>query len=138
VLRATSIVLFLVVLTGCAGQSPAPVGPDHPAHPRAEAAPASAPSHTLALKTEAAPADAPAAAAPAADVPAAAANSAGTAAYACPMHPKVTSTGPGKCPICGMALKPVAQKPATRPAPASATPPSTPPAGHDHDHGGHP
>jgi Heavy metal binding domain len=26
------------------------------------------------------------------------------AAYACPMHPEVTSTAPGKCPKCGMEL----------------------------------
>lgn len=28
------------------------------------------------------------------------------AVYACPMHPEVTSDGPGKCPKCGMELKP--------------------------------
>ena len=27
------------------------------------------------------------------------------AAYVCPMHPKVTSDKPGKCPICNMTLK---------------------------------
>ena len=26
--------------------------------------------------------------------------------YTCPMHPEVTSEGPGDCPICGMALEP--------------------------------
>jgi Cu+-exporting ATPase len=28
-------------------------------------------------------------------------------AYTCPMHPEVRQTGPGSCPICGMALEPV-------------------------------
>ncbi|HEX4173275.1 MAG TPA: heavy metal-binding domain-containing protein, partial [Acetobacteraceae bacterium] len=28
--------------------------------------------------------------------------------YTCPMHPEVRQTGPGNCPICGMALEPVA------------------------------
>lgn len=27
--------------------------------------------------------------------------------YTCPMHPQVRQTGPGDCPICGMALEPV-------------------------------
>jgi Cu+-exporting ATPase len=27
--------------------------------------------------------------------------------YTCPMHPQVRQTGPGACPICGMALEPV-------------------------------
>ncbi len=30
------------------------------------------------------------------------------AAYTCPMHPEVRQVGPGACPICGMALEPVA------------------------------
>ena len=30
------------------------------------------------------------------------------AAYTCPMHPEVRQKGPGSCPICGMALEPVA------------------------------
>ena len=29
-----------------------------------------------------------------------------TADYTCPMHPQVSRTGPGACPICGMALEP--------------------------------
>src|SRR5215831_9434068 len=37
------------------------------------------------------------------------------AAYVCPMHPNVTSTSPGDCPICRMALVPKAgaEPPAT-------------------------
>jgi Cu+-exporting ATPase len=30
------------------------------------------------------------------------------AEYTCPMHPEVRQKGPGSCPICGMALEPVA------------------------------
>ncbi len=30
------------------------------------------------------------------------------AEYTCPMHPEIRQTGPGSCPICGMALEPVA------------------------------
>src|SRR5207253_2546864 len=29
------------------------------------------------------------------------------AMYTCPMHPEMRQTGPGNCPICGMALEPV-------------------------------
>jgi Cu+-exporting ATPase len=29
------------------------------------------------------------------------------ALYTCPMHPEIRQTGPGSCPICGMALEPV-------------------------------
>jgi cytochrome oxidase Cu insertion factor (SCO1/SenC/PrrC family) len=38
------------------------------------------------------------------------------ASYACPMHPEVTSTKPGQCPKCGMALRLVEE--AAGPAPA--------------------
>ncbi len=31
----------------------------------------------------------------------------GQRVYTCPMHPQVRQTGPGNCPICGMALEPV-------------------------------
>ena len=30
------------------------------------------------------------------------------AVYTCPMHPQIRQIGPGSCPICGMALEPVA------------------------------
>ena len=30
------------------------------------------------------------------------------AIYTCPMHPQIRQAGPGSCPICGMALEPVA------------------------------
>lgn len=30
-----------------------------------------------------------------------------TAIYTCPMHPEIRQTGPGSCPICGMALEPL-------------------------------
>jgi cytochrome oxidase Cu insertion factor (SCO1/SenC/PrrC family) len=39
------------------------------------------------------------------------------ARYACPMDPEVTSTKPGKCPKCGMALRLVAGKTDAPPAP---------------------
>ena len=34
------------------------------------------------------------------------------ARHVCPMHPEVTSAGPGKCPKCGMALRPSKDAPA--------------------------
>ncbi len=40
------------------------------------------------------------------------ASSTGTNLYTCPMHPKVTSSTPGKCPDCGMALVQQTAKPA--------------------------
>jgi FtsP/CotA-like multicopper oxidase with cupredoxin domain len=46
------------------------------------------------------------------DDPAAMPASAGPVTYACPMHPEVTSTEPGRCPKCGMKLL-ATQAPAT-------------------------
>ncbi len=41
-------------------------------------------------------------------VPAPQAEAAAGAIYTCPMHPEVRRHGPGACPICGMALEPLA------------------------------
>ncbi len=30
--------------------------------------------------------------------------------YTCPMHPQIVQDSPGKCPLCGMALEPIARK----------------------------
>ena len=46
------------------------------------------------------------AATPVASAPAAPLPSAGAAEWTCPMHPQVIRSGPGTCPICGMALEP--------------------------------
>lgn len=37
--------------------------------------------------------------------------------YTCPMHPQIRQTEPGNCPICGMALEPVAAGEETGPSP---------------------
>ncbi len=37
------------------------------------------------------------------------------AVYTCPMHPQIRQTGPGSCPICGMALEPVEVSAETQP-----------------------
>jgi hypothetical protein len=49
------------------------------------------------------------------NVPAAAAASA-QPSFVCPMHPEVTSSSPGDCPICRMALEPIANTATTEPA----------------------
>jgi P-type Cu+ transporter len=42
------------------------------------------------------------------------------AIYTCPMHPEVRQTGPGSCPICGMALEPEMTSPVGGPNPELA------------------
>jgi Cu+-exporting ATPase len=37
--------------------------------------------------------------------------------YTCPMHPEIRQTGPGSCPICGMALEPLLASADTGPNP---------------------
>jgi hypothetical protein len=114
--RATIHLLFCsLFIAGCAGTPTHPVGPDHPAHPDAAAAPRRPESITLTLG--------PAVGSASADDTGAPAVPAGGMTYACPMHPKVTSAMPGKCPECGMALKPVPGRPVAAPQ--------------VHDHGGH-
>ncbi|HEY7297473.1 MAG TPA: heavy metal translocating P-type ATPase [Xanthobacteraceae bacterium] len=39
------------------------------------------------------------------------------AIYTCPMHPEIRQSGPGSCPICGMALEPVMPAPETAASP---------------------
>ncbi|MGH6841890.1 MAG: heavy metal translocating P-type ATPase, partial [Methylocella sp.] len=40
--------------------------------------------------------------------------------YTCPMHPEIRQTGPGNCPICGMALEPETASEETGPNPELA------------------
>ena len=40
--------------------------------------------------------------------------------YTCPMHPEIRQTGPGACPICGMALEPAVMTAETPPNPELA------------------
>jgi Cu+-exporting ATPase len=40
--------------------------------------------------------------------------------YTCPMHPQIRQVGPGTCPICGMALEPVAASAGAGPNPELA------------------
>ena len=35
-------------------------------------------------------------------------NASADSIYTCPMHPQIRQTGPGSCPLCGMALEPLA------------------------------
>src|SRR5690349_15997168 len=42
------------------------------------------------------------------------------AKWTCPMHPQIVRDDPGSCPICGMALEPVAPTAATGPNPELA------------------
>jgi Cu+-exporting ATPase len=42
------------------------------------------------------------------------------AIYTCPMHPEIRQTGPGNCPICGMALEPDVASADTSPNPELA------------------
>jgi Cu+-exporting ATPase len=44
-----------------------------------------------------------------------------TPGYTCPMHPRVRAAGPGPCPICGMALEPVAVTAEAAPDPELAS-----------------
>lgn len=93
--RRAGVLLALLLPAGCAGGlRPLDLPPGHPALPETAGAPATG---------EAGPAGEPAPA----PVPAAAPAPASAVTYACPMHPEVTSPEPGRCPKCGMNLRPV-------------------------------
>lgn len=127
-LKSIPAILLGIFLAGCVTQrQSASLPPSHPASPEAAAAPEPRRTTTLALNdAPAAPADEPSLT----DHGHAAhggADAAGDPAYVCPMHPKVTSDNPNRCPECGMKL---------------VKPEDVPKSGKDahdhHDHGGHP
>ena len=91
--NAAVIALALPFLVAACASREAPLAlpHGHPADPATRGTPAADPVT---------PAAEPAAAAAPAPAP-----SEGVT-YACPMHPEVTSPSPGKCPKCGMALRP--------------------------------
>src|SRR5947209_1904337 len=97
---------FALLLFGCGGHvAPTPLSANHPASPQALEAPSPPPSQTLASNGSAT------ATAPATQsVPGMQHDMHGMTLYTCPMHPKVTSDKPGKCPICGMRLVQKPQK----------------------------
>jgi FtsP/CotA-like multicopper oxidase with cupredoxin domain len=71
------------------------------------------------------------------DDPAAMPAETGLVTYACPMHPEVTSTEPGRCPKCGMKLLAAASVPEPGPhAPAAMEAHGGHPADHTHHGGG--
>jgi len=93
-MRDIAWLALAAVLGGCAGATLPPLAADHPANPLA---PEGAP---ITLSHSAAPSrDADSAPAAAVSI---------TDGYTCPMHPAVHSASPGRCPICGMTLVPVA------------------------------
>lgn len=53
------------------------------------------------------------------------------ASYSCPMHPEVTSSKRGRCPKCGMNLRPVTEQAAPATVTAPETSPPAPPISSD-------
>lgn len=92
-IRIQALLAAAILLSGCAGGgAPGPVPDDHPANPaaaEAETRPVTQAFSGGEKREEKPPA---------------------TGEYACPMHPEVRQTEPGKCPKCGMALEPVRGK----------------------------
>lgn len=108
-------VLWCVLIAGCSPLEPPAPGPDHPANPRAAAAPDPALSDVLAIDESNLPRRPPEfgggmsdghreAGSPEFREPAAPGETSLT--YTCPMHPRVSMDKPGRCPTCGMALQP--------------------------------
>jgi len=114
-LRTLGVLVSVLTVVSCAGsREPPPIQLD-PSSPEAPEAPPPAASTTLtpeAPQTGGATEQAPSAheghAGHGAQAGSAqAAPEAGSALYACPMHPEVTDTKPSRCPKCGMTLVPV-------------------------------
>lgn len=96
-----SIHLTLVPACASASGTFAPLGLDHPANAQASELPIQDPSACLWDEQGAAALETEPAASPdtmPGETPA--------GAYVCPMHAEVTSDQPGRCPKCGMKLKP--------------------------------
>ena len=129
-IRGVIIGVFLSLAAGCAAHSEPPLLPrDHPANPEAPEAALPPASSTLA----ATPRSSPAAGNPSVDsmngmhhmghgmshdmpsmthaagATTSPATSQAAAIYTCVMHPEVVSHQPGKCPVCGMKLVPMAE-----------------------------
>ncbi len=68
-----------------------PLGPDHPASPRASELPITDPSAFLRTLEGGGAADS-------------SGGSMHLGAFSCPMHPEISSDDPGRCPTCGMQL----------------------------------
>ncbi|HET9450250.1 MAG TPA: heavy metal-binding domain-containing protein [Aggregicoccus sp.] len=133
-LRSLGVLGSVLALVSCAGGRQPPPAQLDPSNPDAPEAAPSAASTTLA--PEAPPVEEPAEQPPAGagghegharheTEAGRAAPDAGSALYACPMHPEVTDTKPSRCPKCGMTL--VLQKAEGKPR---ARPPPKPDAGH--------
>lgn len=126
-LRTPGVLVAALAIVSCAGErTPPPVLLD-PSNP--DAPTSAAPASSTALSPESPQAEESAEQPPAAGgheghaqhgtgagSAARPAPDAGTALYACPMHPEVTDTKPSRCPKCGMTLVPQKGKAPTKDA----------------------
>ena len=108
--KASALSIVLIALVAACVSTKVDVPRDHPANPAAPVTPIASPP-ALATTASTGEDTAPAAHLHGAMTPPA--PSAGAAeqsdkapaeVWTCPMHPEVTKSGPGQCPICGMNL----------------------------------
>lgn len=92
--RFLTFLTFITILSGCASGELPPRAAADPANPAAPETP------PIALPS------APSSDAPAHTEHVHGAVDAGPTVYSCPMHPEVVQPTPGKCPKCGMELRP--------------------------------